>query len=70
MMQLKLYNLMDYPIDPWLTQLALTALADCTAAWQMNLSISKCGSLCGNNNYQDGVSLRVGNTDLENCCPC
>ena len=33
----------------------------------MNLSLGKCGSLllCGNKNYKDEVSLRVGDTNLE-----
>ena len=62
----KLYNLMDYRIDPGLTHLALTALADWSAAWQMNLSLSKCGSLLlfGNKHYNGGVSLLAGDTNL------
>ena len=63
----KLYNVTDYRLDPTMTQAALTALANWSTEWQLNLSISKCGSLLlsGTKNFSEETVLQVDNIDLE-----
>ena len=50
-----------------MTQAALTALANWSTEWQLNLSISKCGSLLlsGTKNFSEESVLQVDNIDLE-----
>ena len=63
----KLYNLSDYSVSPTTTQVALTALALWSEAWQINLSLAKCGSLLlrASKTFVDEFSLSVNDVDLQ-----